>query len=78
MKFGTWLSIIGILAGAWVILAPEIVGFAPTHGNPWTGPMLGSAILGGLIMLTALVGLVAFWGLRLRELGNQSPEQQDA
>ncbi len=77
MKFGTWMSVIGILGGAWVILAPYIVGFAPTHGNPWSGAVLGTVILGALIMLASLVGLIAYWGLKLRELSAKRPVEQD-
>lgn len=70
MKLGQWMSIIGILAGVWVWVAPYAVGFAPTHGNPWGGSILGSALLGTLITLVSLAGLVGFWGLRLKELSD--------
>ncbi|MCL5116925.1 MAG: hypothetical protein M1272_07230 [Firmicutes bacterium] len=71
MKLGTWMSIVSILAGVWVILSPYMVGFAPKHGNPWTGIVLGTTILGALMILASLVGLIGFWGLRLKEMGQE-------
>lgn len=78
MKFGTWMSVMGILGGAWVSLAPYLIGFAPTHGNPWSGAVLGTVLLGALIMLASLVGLIAFWGLKLRELTLKHPKEKEA
>ncbi len=68
MKLGNWMSVIGILGGIWVIVSPYLVGFAPRHGNPWTGMVVGTDVLGALIILASLIGLMGFWGLRLREL----------
>ncbi|MCY0877666.1 MAG: hypothetical protein OWU84_01795 [Firmicutes bacterium] len=68
MKMGTWMSLIGFLAGIWVMLSPYLVGFAPTHGNPWTGMVLGTDILGAVIALASLVGLVGFWGIALKHM----------
>jgi len=68
MKMGTWMSLIGFLAGIWVMLSPYLVGFAPTHGNPWTGMVLGTDILGALMTLASLVGLVGFWGIQLKQM----------
>ncbi|HBQ95143.1 MAG: hypothetical protein M1294_12705 [Firmicutes bacterium] len=68
MKFGNWMSVLGLVAGIWVIVSPYLVGFAPTHGNPWTGIVLGTDILGILIILASIIGLIGYWGLRLKEL----------
>ncbi len=67
MKLGSWMSFIGLMAGIWVIVSPYLVGFAPTYGNPWSGMVVGTDILGILIILASLVGLVGFWGLQLKE-----------
>ncbi len=76
MKFGTWMSVVAFLAGIWVMTSPFIVGFAPRHGNPWTGPVLGAELLGCLVALAALAGLVGFWGLHLKELAANPPREE--
>lgn len=73
MKGGTIFSIIGLLGGVWVILSPYLVGFAPTHGNPWSGIVLGTDILGALVILASIVGLAGFWGLSLKEMAQRKP-----
>lgn len=72
MKTGSILSVIGLLAGVWVLVAPYLIGFAPSSGTPWSRLMVGTDVIGILIILASLVGLVAFWGLRLKELTRHS------
>ena len=73
MKFGTWMSLLGILAGLWISVSPYLVGFAPTHGNPWSGIVLGTDILGLVAVLASLVGLAAFWGIHLKHMSENRP-----
>ncbi len=68
MKTGTWLHLVAILGGIWAILAPALIGYAPKHGDPWSGLILSTTILASLIIITAIVGLVGFWGLFLKRL----------
>jgi hypothetical protein len=74
MKGGTILNLLGLLGGVWVILSPYVVGFAPTHGNPWSGVVLGTDILGALVIVASIVGLAGFWGLFLKEMGQRQPK----
>ncbi len=46
---------------------PEVAGFHPASGNPWTTPSLVAAVLGGGIAIAALIGLVGFFGQLLRQ-----------
>jgi hypothetical protein len=62
------MHLAGVLAGIWVMLSPYLVGFAPAQGNPWTGIVLGTVILGAGIVLSSVVGLTGFWGLHLKDL----------
>lgn len=71
MKIGSWMSLLGVLAGMWVMASPYLIGYAPKHGNPWSGIVLGTDILGAIIVVVSLLGLVAFWGLRLREISHR-------
>lgn len=74
MKRATWLSILGLLGGVWIMLAPAIVGYAPKHGNPWPGVVLGPDVLGALVIVAAIVGLAGFWGHFLKELTDGESE----
>lgn len=76
MKTGTWLSLLAVLGGVWVMLAPVIAGFAPKHGNPWHGVILGTDIIGALVVAVALVGLIGSWGLHLRSLAEKAATQE--
>lgn len=67
MRIGSIMTVIVFLAGVWVAIMPRLVGFEPTSGNPWTAATLASVVLGGGIALAALVGLVGFYGLQLKE-----------
>lgn len=79
MKVASWISVVGLLGGVWTIVSPYLVGFAPKSGNPWTGIVLGTDILGVLIILASIVGLAGFWSLRLREMvaGTSAPRKAD-
>jgi hypothetical protein len=67
VKTGLWMSLLALLGGIWVALMPSLVGFQPASGDPWTTPTLVSVLLGLGIVLAALVGLVGFYGLKLKE-----------
>ena len=68
MKVGTWLHVLALLGAIWAILAPVMLGYAPKHGDPWSGLILGTTILASLIILATIVGLVGFWGIFLKRL----------
>lgn len=74
MKGGTALSVVALLGGVWVILAPIILGYVPKHGNPWGGLILGSDIIGVLVIVAALAGLAGFWGNFLKTLPRGADE----
>jgi hypothetical protein len=67
MRTGVLTSVVLFLAGIWVAVMPEVAGFHPASGNPWTAPSLVAAVLGGGIALSALVGLVGFFSQWLGE-----------
>lgn len=61
MKAGTLMNLLALLGGVWVWFAPALAGFAPKHGSPWGGIILGSDIIAGLVIVIALAGLTGFW-----------------
>lgn len=61
MKTGTWTNLIALLGGVWIWLAPTLTGYAPKHGSPWAGLILGSDIMAGVVVVVSLVGLAGFW-----------------
>ena len=73
MKMGTGMNIVGLIGGIWVLCAPYVVGYAPKHGNPWSGIVLGSDFLALIVIVSALIGLTGFWSLYLRALTHQEP-----
>lgn len=77
MKLGSWMSIVGFLAGIWIIVSPYLMGFARVSGSPWHG-VLGTDILGVVLALASIVGLVGFWGHRLRELEKLGTTTQES
>ncbi|MDA8207107.1 MAG: hypothetical protein M0Z36_13655 [Thermaerobacter sp.] len=72
MKLGTWLMVVALLGGMWVIVAPYIIGYGPKHGNPWAGGIVGVDVLAALVIVAALAGLAGFWRAVLHELGTKS------
>lgn len=71
MKLASWLNIIGLLGGVWIVVAPYVVGYGPAHGNPWSGAILGIDIMAALVILASLAGLAGFWNGMLKELGQR-------
>jgi hypothetical protein len=67
MRFGSFVSGIAILGGLWLFVTPYLLNYRPATGDPWTGPVL-TAVIGGLaVAVAAALGLVAYWGLALRD-----------
>ncbi len=64
MKFANGMSVLALFTGIWVMLSLYLLGFAPAYGDPWTAMVLGTDILGMLIIVAAVVGLVGFWSLQ--------------
>jgi hypothetical protein len=61
-RSGDDLSLIGLLAGAWVVLGPWIWGY-----HQASGAIATDAITGGAVILVSICGIVfpAFWALNL-------------
>lgn len=74
MRIGVFMSLILFLAGIWVAIMPEVAGFHPASGNPWTAPSLVAAVLGGGIAVASLVGLVGFFASLLKQKDQQLRE----
>lgn len=67
MRLGSYISGIAMLGGLWLFVSPYLLNYRPASGDPWTGPVL-TAVVGGLAVVVAgALGLIAYWGLALRE-----------
>ncbi|HUZ03421.1 MAG TPA: hypothetical protein VMU89_24010 [Thermomicrobiaceae bacterium] len=56
-----------LVAGAWLISAPVAIGFQPT-GAAWLTATKNDVAVGGLLVAVALVGVLGFLMLALRDL----------
>ena len=56
-----------LVAGAWLISAPVAIGFQPT-GASWLTATKNDVAVGGLLVAVALVGVLGFLMLALRDL----------
>lgn len=68
MNRGVGLSMLLVLGGIWLGVAPFLIGYAPTTGSVWTGPVELSVWLGLVIVVAGLIGLVGFWSSSMSEL----------
>ncbi|PZS20291.1 MAG: hypothetical protein DLM54_05800 [Acidimicrobiales bacterium] len=66
-----------LLAGIWVFVAPFAVGLQPSF-SPWSTATRNALVTGGVLMVTALGGLITYGALGVRELLARAPQLEEA
>lgn len=75
MKVGSWMNVLALLGAVFVLFAPALLGYAPKHGNPWSGIVLGSDVIAGFVIIMAIAGLAGFWSRYLHHVKAPSSDQ---
>ena len=57
--------LIGLLVGAWVFIAPWVIGFPAGRAGDWTSTMWSNVWVGAVVVGASATGLVAALGLGL-------------
>jgi hypothetical protein len=68
MKAGPSLTVVAVLGGIWIGIAPFVVGYGPGHGPVWTPVVALSVWLGIVIAGAGLIGLMGFWTAGLGDM----------
>jgi hypothetical protein len=59
------LFLAGLAVGAWVFIAPWVVGFPAGRSGSWTGSTWANVWVGAVVVCTSGLGLVIALGLAL-------------
>jgi hypothetical protein len=68
---GVAASVLLLLGGAWVFIAPFVVGYQPV-GQPWVNATRNDLWTGAAVLATAAIGLVLVGAFALRDLARAS------
>jgi hypothetical protein len=72
------LLVVGVLVGAWVFIAPWVVGFPAGRSGTWTSSMWTNVWVGAIVIGSSAVGLLAALGLALAAALRSSRTRQRA
>ena len=72
------LLVVGVLAGAWVFIAPWVLGFPAGRSGTWTSSMWTNVWVGAIVVGSSAVGLLGALGLGLAAALRSSRTRQRA